>query len=124
MAVRVSVRGIRNAVARIKAIPLQMNRARNAALEEWASDLEKTAKDLAPVGHGKLRDSIESRVNKASGKAWIHLKPGKTREYGYYVEKGTSKMADQPFMGPAAQIHRRTGERAIRAATPRFLGRG
>lgn len=118
----VSVRGIRRAVARIKAIPLQMNRARNQALDEWATSIENTAKRLAPVRTGRLRDSIEARVNTASGKAWISVR-GQATEYAYYVEKGTSKMADQPYLGPAAQIHRRTGERAVREATPRFLGR-
>ncbi|WP_330478681.1 HK97 gp10 family phage protein [Streptomyces platensis] len=118
-----NLRGLRRAVARLKALPIQMNRARNRALEEWASDLEKTAKELAPVRSGRLRDSIGSRVNKTSGKAWVQVN-GQAREYAYYVEKGTSKMADQPFMGPAAQLHRRTGERAIRDATPRYLGRG
>jgi HK97 gp10 family phage protein len=100
-----------------------MNQARTDALHEWAADLEKTAKDLAPVRKSDLRDSIQARINEASGKAWVEIKPGKTREYAYYVEKGTSKMEAQPFMGPAAQIHRRTGERAMRRASRRRLGR-
>lgn len=114
---------MRTALARLRLLPQRMNQARNEALEQWAEDLEKTAKDLAPVRRSDLRDSIESKVNYGAGKAWVQIKPGKTRQYAYYVEKGTSKMEAQPFMGPAAQIHRRTGERAIRRAAPRFLGR-
>lgn len=117
------VRGLRNAVARLRAIPLQMNRARNDALDEWAEALQKTAKDLAPVRSGILRDDIESKVNKNAGSAYVRVR-GSATEYAYYVEKGTSKMEAQPFMGPAAQIHRRTGERAVRRATPRYLGGG
>lgn len=116
-----SLRGVRTALSRIRLIPERVNRARAEALQEWASELEKTAKDLAPVRTGNLRNSIESRVNEASGKAWVQIKQGPTTEYAYYVEKGTSKMADRPFMGPAAQIHRRTGERAMARAGRRRL---
>jgi HK97 gp10 family phage protein len=118
-----SVRGLKTAIARLRLLPRRVNAARNEALERWAHDLEKTAKDLAPVRTGALRDSIETKVNSSSGKAWVQIQAGKTREYAYYVEKGTSKMDDQPFLGPAAQIHRRTGERELRRSVPRFLGR-
>ena len=117
------LRGLKNALRRIRLLPRQANEARTEALREWATALEKTAKELAPKRRGDLRDSIESRVNTNSGKAWVAIKPGKTREYAYYVEKGTSKMDDQPFMGPAAQIHRRTGERVMRDAARRHIGR-
>lgn len=118
-----SVRGLRVAIARLRQLPRRANEARAQALRDWAEDLEKTAKELAPKRSGALERSIEAKINTSSGKAWVQVKPGKTREYAYYVEKGTSKMADQPFMGPAAQIHRRTGERAMRRAAPRHFGR-
>lgn len=117
------MRGLRVAIARLRMLPARANEARNEALREWARDIEKTAKDLAPVRSGKLRNSIESKVNTHAGKAWVQVAPGKTREYAYYVEKGTSKMDDQPFLGPAAQIHRRSGERAMQRVAPRFFGR-
>lgn len=118
-----SLLGLRRAVARLRALPRQLNRARNEALEEWATALEKTAKDLAPKRTGKLRDGIQAKVNSSTGRAWIRV-VGPATKYAYYVEKGTSKMPDQPFLGPAAQIHRRTGERAVQRATPRYLGGG
>ncbi|MFF8942841.1 HK97-gp10 family putative phage morphogenesis protein [Streptomyces sp. NPDC014864] len=114
---------MRTALARIGLLPQRMNDARNAALAQWAADLEKTAKELAPKRTGALARSIEAKVNTHSGKAWVQIGPGKVREYAYYVEKGTSKMQDQPFLGPAAQIHARSGERAMRREVPRFLGR-
>jgi HK97 gp10 family phage protein len=114
---------MRMALARLAQLPTRANRLRAKALDQWAKDLEKTAKELAPVRTGHLRDSIESKVNTHSGKAWVQIKQGQTREYAYYVEKGTSKMADQPFLGPAAQIHRRTGERELRRLAPRFFNR-
>jgi HK97 gp10 family phage protein len=100
-----------------------MDALRNTALNQWAEDLQKTAKELAPVRSGALRDSIETKVNTSSGKAWVQIQPGKTRDYAYYVEKGTSKMEEQPFLGPASQIHARTGEREVQRSAPRFLGR-
>lgn len=117
------LRGLRTALARIRLLPARANEARNEALRQWAHDLEKTAKELAPKRTGDLERSIRARINTSSGKAWVEIAPGHTREYAYYVEKGTSKMDDQPFMGPAAQIHRRTGEREMRRAAPRFFGR-
>ncbi|MGX1133188.1 HK97 gp10 family phage protein [Streptomyces glaucescens] len=117
------LRGLKTALRRIALLPQRANEARNEALREWAFALEKTAKELVPKRTGALRDSIESRINTTSGKAWIQIASGPTREYAYYVEKGTSKMSDQPFLGPAAQIHRRTGERALQRVAPRFFGR-
>lgn len=120
---RSGLRGLSTALSRLRLVPRRVNEARTEALREWATALEKTAKELAPKRTGDLERAIEAKVNEGSGKAWIQIAPGKVREYAYYVEKGTSKMEDQPFMGPAAQIHRRTGERAMRRATPRHLGR-
>lgn len=117
------LRGLRTAIARIAQIPRRANNLRAEVLNQWAEDLQKTAKELAPFQSGALRESIETKVNSSSGKAWVQIKPGKTREYAYYVEKGTSKMADQPFLGPAAQIHARTGERELQRAAPRFFNR-
>jgi len=120
---RDSVRGLRGALARIAQIPRRAEMLRAEALNQWAEDLQKTAKELAPVRTGALREAIETRVNTSSGKAWVQIKPGHVRDYAYYVEKGTSKMREQPFMGPAAQINRRAGERALQRAAPRFFGR-
>lgn len=117
------VQGLERALRRIRLLPREVNDGRNEALREWASDLEKTAKELAPVRSGHLRDSIESEINHGAGKAFVRV-VGTATKYGYYVEKGTSKMKDQPFLGPAAQIHRRTGERALERIVPRRLGRG
>jgi len=115
-----SLQGIGRVLRRIRLLPREINDTRNEALDKWAEDLQKTARDLAPKRTGNLRNSIESRVNYARGVAWVRV-VGKPTEYAYYVEKGTSKMEDQPFLGPAAQIHRRTGERALREAAPRHI---
>jgi HK97 gp10 family phage protein len=106
----------------LRLLPREVNDARSEALDEWAKDLEKTAKDLAPVRRGVLRDHIESQVAHNAGVAFVRVVGG--LDYPYYVEKGTSKMEAQPFLGPAAAIHRRTGERALQRIVPGRLGRG
>ncbi|MGW3724834.1 HK97-gp10 family putative phage morphogenesis protein [Streptomyces sp. NPDC000851] len=115
------IRGMNRLLSQIRNLPNRLNGARNEALRDWAEALEKTAKDLAPVRSGDLRRDIKAKVNTSSGKAWVGVY-GSATQYAYYVEKGTSKMADQPYLGPAAQIHRRTGERAVSRAVPRWLG--
>jgi HK97 gp10 family phage protein len=115
--------GLERALRRIRLLPREVNDARNEALREWAADLEKTAKDLAPKRTGRLERSIEADVSHNAGVAFVRV-VGKATQYAYYVEKGTSKMKAQPFLGPAAQIHRRTGERALQRIVPRHVGRG
>lgn len=56
---------------------------------------ERDAKILAPVDTGNLRNSIGSDIDGLTGEV------GPTANYGEYVEDGTSRMAPQPFMGPA-----------------------
>lgn len=61
-----------------------------------AHDVEATAKTLAPVDTGALRNSISTSLRGASAEV------GPTVNYAPYVEFGTSRMAPQPYMGPAA----------------------
>lgn len=63
-----------------------------------ASDIEATAQGIAPVDTGNLKNSIGSDVD------GLDAEIGPTAEYGAYVEDGTSRMAAQPYMGPAADV--------------------
>jgi HK97 gp10 family phage protein len=65
------------------------------ALERTAYAIEADAKSLAPVDTGNLKSSIATRVFALTAEV------GPTAEYGGYVEEGTSRMAPQPYMGPA-----------------------
>lgn len=60
--------------------------------------VEGDAKGRAPVRTGMLRDRIR---NQPSGP--ISTVIGVGVEYGIYVERGTRKMAAQPFLEPAMQ---------------------
>lgn len=66
-----------------------------------ARDIEADAKGFAPVDTGNLKGSITTDVRGLSAEI------GPTANYGVFQELGTSKMAPQPFMGPAAD--RRAG---------------
>jgi HK97 gp10 family phage protein len=56
---------------------------------------ERDAKILAPVDTGNLRNSITSTIRGLTGVV------GPTADYGEHVERGTSRMGPQPYMGPA-----------------------
>lgn len=61
------------------------------------TDIVADAKILAPVDTGNLASSIGMDFDSDG----LGVTAGPTAEYGEFVEKGTSKMAAQPYMGPA-----------------------
>lgn len=66
-----------------------------------AHDIEGTAKQFAPVRTGALRNSIGVDIKDAGMAAEI----GPTVNYGIFVEKGTSRMPPQSYLGPALDRH-------------------
>lgn len=79
------------------------------------ADLVRIGKRNAPVDTGNLRNSISGSTTDLEGEA------GPTAAYGGFVERGTSRMAPQPYMAPAldavapgfAQAIAQLGEEAI-----------
>lgn len=67
------------------------------AVSKTLLDIEADAKILAPVDTGNLQNSISHQVD-ADG---MGGEVGPTADYGLYVEAGTSRMAPQPYLGPA-----------------------
>lgn len=65
------------------------------AISKTTKDIEADAKILAPVDTGNLRNSISASYDHLGSEI------GPTAEYGLYVEEGTSRMAPQPYLGPA-----------------------
>lgn len=61
-------------------------------------DIEAWAKVVVPVDTGTLKNSIGVEVDPDELGGVV----GPTAHYGGYVEFGTSKMAAQPYMNPAA----------------------
>ena len=68
-------------------------------VKKSALDIEATAKINAPVDTGTLKSSISSDIDGLSAEI------GPSTDYEAYVEYGTSRMAAQPYMGPAFERH-------------------
>lgn len=85
------------------------------AVRKTAMDIEATAKTLAPVDTGNLQGSISSEIHALSAEI------GPTAEYGFYVEYGTSRMAPQPYMGPALDQHAEGFVRAMESIADEIL---
>jgi HK97 gp10 family phage protein len=81
-----------------KAGPRQIALAKKA-LVKTALDVEATAKQLAAVDTGAMRNSIGIDFEELAATI------GPTVNYAPYVEFGTSRQAPQPFMGPALDRH-------------------
>lgn len=64
--------------------------------------VEASAKLRAPVDTGNLMNSISTGPLKRSGDG-ISIDITAGASYAGYIEDGTSKMAPQPFMGPAVE---------------------
>lgn len=63
------------------------------------------AKNKVPVDTGNLKGSIShSDLRTVGSTGTIGGEFGPTANYGEYVELGTSRMAPQPYMGPAADL--------------------
>ncbi|WP_206050820.1 HK97-gp10 family putative phage morphogenesis protein [Nocardioides speluncae] len=63
-----------------------------------AFDIEAAAKVLVPVDTGNLKNSIAADLNGLEATVTADT------EYADYVEFGTSRMAAQPYMGPAFDL--------------------
>jgi HK97 gp10 family phage protein len=85
------------------------------AVQDWAKEiafrLAERAKEIVPVRTGHLLASIsavfgedaEDPESDGSPRAFEPVQVVADTPYASFVEFGTSKMAAQPFMGPAAE---------------------
>lgn len=89
----------------------RVRRGLSLAVNKTAADIEGDAKIYAPVRTGNLKGSIGYDVTENRDGASAEIGP--TANYGHFVEHGTSRMAPQPYLGPA--FDRRIGvfEQAI-----------
>ncbi|MFB9464529.1 HK97-gp10 family putative phage morphogenesis protein [Streptomyces cinereospinus] len=124
MARRSRLDGLRGALRAIERIPQAMDAARTETLNEWADAVQNTAEDRVPRDKGDLWQALDQRVNTHFGRAEVGVWDPDQLEYAMYVEKGTSKMGDQPFLVPAFNEHRRQVTRTYRAAFRRHMGGG
>lgn len=85
--------------------------AASTAVRKTAHDVEATAKALAPVDTGNLRNSIGTDIRVGLG--YTEAEIGPTASYGVFVEFGTARMAPQAYMGPALDRHGYQLEQAL-----------
>lgn len=69
------------------------------AVAKTAADITADAKKFAPYRTGNLRNSIGHDLR--SDSTGVEAEIGPTANYGHYLEHGTSRMAPQPYLGPA-----------------------
>ena len=105
---------IRKLYADLTNVGPRTGRMAQAAFRKTVLDIEATAKNKVPVDTGNLKGSIgHSDLRSVGTSGSMYAEIGPTAEYGYFVENGTSRMAPQPYMGPAADIHMPLFEQAI-----------
>jgi HK97 gp10 family phage protein len=83
--------------AELEAAAGKVAKVSSEKLSGFAREVRDDAKANAPVDEGTLRDSIELY----GGEDWRIIRA--TARHSVFVEYGTSKMAPQPFMWPAAR---------------------
>ena len=108
----------------LTAIRKTLNAEGNVALADQVREallvpamvIRDEARDLAPVVTGRLREAIIAAKGKgAAAFAAVDLK---VAPYARFVEKGTSKMAAQPYFRPAVNAARPTIARMIAERLP------
>lgn len=83
----------------LAAAPVAALKQSRTVVQKATADIKRDAQIAAPVDTGTLRNSIGYRTTISA--AATEGEVGPTASYGAYVEDGTSRMAPQPYMGPA-----------------------
>ena len=104
--------------ADLGAVGPRVGRLANQVIRKTALDVERDAKQLAPVDTGNLRNSIGSSV----GIGGLSAEISPTAEYAVFVEYGTSRMAPQAFMGPALDRNTPSFVKAVEQLAREALG--
>lgn len=96
--VRFDTSQVRKLEADLTTAPVRTIRKATSAVRKTVFDIEGDGKVFAPVDTGNLKNSISSEFHRGG----LAGETGPTAEYGHFVEEGTSRMAPQPYMSPAA----------------------
>ncbi|CAH1192711.1 Neck protein Ne1 [Glutamicibacter phage Montesquieu] len=90
-------------------------------VKKTSKDIEATAKQLSPVDTGFNRSAIVTSDLRSTTQTSPEAEVKATSSYAAYLELGTSRMAAQPFMGPAADQHEPAFVDAMQQITGRLL---
>lgn len=86
--------------------PRALGQLARTAVRKTAKDVQRSARQAAPVDTGNLKGSITTSDLRAMGTSGaIEAEVVATANYSAFVEFGTSRMAAQPYMGPAVDKH-------------------
>lgn len=102
--VNVRVQGLDQLKAKLAALPGQIETGGRVAIVESTQAVKQDARRDVPRRTGRLHDAIDAEMEDDLNGA-VGVDPA-TADYGEFVEFGTSKMAAQPFMTPAAELER------------------
>lgn len=70
------------------------------AITKACFDVEAEAKDAVPVDTGNLKNSIQSDLDRLDS---LEGEVGTNVEYAPYIEYGTAKAPERPYLTPAAE---------------------
>jgi HK97 gp10 family phage protein len=110
----VTIRGMDEVLARLRALDPQMQAAARDGLEAGADLMEAKIRKAAPVKSGALKASIRrGSVTGAGSRLRVEVKTDV--RYASFVELGTSKMSARPFMRPGFKAAKNPALGAIKA---------
>lgn len=92
------IKGLDKMMNVFKTKPAQLQKVVEQELSRSALRVERRAKELAPFDTGYMSDNIYSMYQDVLKYAVVS-----PAEYSIYVEKGTRRLAAQPFIHPALQ---------------------
>lgn len=115
--------GFRKLTADLSKAPRAVGNGAQVVVRKSLVDGVAAAKNRVPVDTGNLKGSIgHSDLRTVGSTGSIGGEFGPTAEYGPYVELGTSRMAPQPYMGPAADLITPAFEQAMAQLAEEVLG--
>ncbi|MFJ9027565.1 HK97-gp10 family putative phage morphogenesis protein [Streptomyces sp. NPDC102274] len=116
--------GLTEALRAVGRVPEAMRAARTETLNEWAGTVQDGAEERAPRRTGDLWAALDQKVEERWGRAEVGVWDQAQLEYALYVERGTSSMAEQPYLLPAFEAARPQVTRTYRVAFRRHMGGG
>jgi HK97 gp10 family phage protein len=109
---------LKNALNKLGVFEFKIRAEVIAAVQETATEVAGTAKELAPVDTGRLRSSIRQQLLNFGLSAEVSTDV----EYAAFVEFGTARRAATPFLFPASESEQPRYVARLREALRSKLG--